>query len=157
MALKDHPLFFVITASAACASAAWIVSEKIRVDPLESKLIDQENYYKDSPVIQNITITKYIDENMKEKFINKFRFSDPQGDAKFLNLIVLYTNAKGEVKVRTSSINNPIDEQKVAATVEGKWDCGDGGYYVNFRAIITDAAGHLSKPYDYDIVCDPSK
>ena len=152
MALKDHVFFFFVTACAVIVAATWTVSEQLRVAPLKSKLEAQETAHKSSPVIKGIVVTRTKSGN-SEIAEENIEFSDPEGDAIFVNYIVLGTNAK-QLNVSSSTINVPKEEQIQGTTTVARWTCGTGKYFIKFRAIITDAGGHASLPYDYTINCN---
>ena len=152
MALKDHPVFFVCAACAATAAATWTASEQLRVSPMKLKLEVQEATHRSSPLIRNITVTKTATANGQIADQN-IEFSDPDGDAVFINYVLLGTNAK-DVSVSSTTIKVAKEQQIQGATVVGKWTCGNDAYFVKLRAIITDAGGRTSLPYDYTINCN---
>ena len=152
MALKDHGVFFVIAACVATAAATWTVSEQLRVIPLKLKLDEQVKAHKSSPVITGVvvTMTRSGTSQIAEQNIE---FSDPEGDAVFVNYVVLGTNAK-RISLSSESIDVFKDEQIRGTTTVAKWTCGTGKYFIKLRAILTDANGHASLPHDYYINCN---
>jgi hypothetical protein len=152
MNAKDHIVFFVISSCAITASATWIMSERLRVDPIKAQLEKQLNMTRSSPVIKRVTQSDGLTDG-KPSVKQFFSFRDPEGDARFLSYVVLETNASG-LRITSSSISSPKADQIAGATTESNWRCGDAKYFVTLRAIISDAAGNASAPYDYTINCN---
>ena len=152
MALKDHIVFFLCTAGTTLVAATWTVSEQIRISPIKAKLEAQEIAHKSSPVIKGVVVTRTILGNSLILEQN-IELSDPEGDAIFVNYIVLGTNSK-QLNVSSSTINASKEEQIQGTTTVGRWTCGTEKYFIKFRAIITDAGGHTNLPHDYTINCD---
>ncbi len=152
MSLKDHPVLIAIAACAATAASTWAVSEQVRVLPIEKRLSAQLERNHNAPVISDIKLTKVQNGNSLTIEQN-VSYSDPNGDAAFLNWIVLQTNYNG-IRVTSGSIGASKEEQISGANQLGKWDCGPAQYYIKFRVIVTDRAGNASEPNDFTINCN---
>jgi hypothetical protein len=106
----------------------------------------------DAPVITKAYVTPRRDQEQL-KVDQAIEFRDPNGDAAFINFIVLRTSASS-IEARSVSIAQPPEEQVKGAVHRGTWNCSGGSYSVAFRVVITDTRGHASAPREYEIVCD---
>jgi hypothetical protein len=152
MALRDHAVFFVVGVCAAAVTATWAVSEQVRVAPLKAMLAKQEALHQFAPEIRDVTVTRTRNGDV-EVLEQNIQFSDPDGDAVFVNYIVLATDAK-TLRVESASIDTTREVQISGATYVARWTCGTGRYFVKVRAVITDRGGHTSRPYDYTLNCN---
>lgn len=152
MSFKDHPIVLFIAGCAATAAATWTVSEQVRVNPIKERLALEVEESKGAPVISDITLTR-IAESTGLVIEQNVSYSDSEGDATFINWIVLETNRPG-ISVTSGAILDSVEIQKNGANAKGTWACGPDTYYVKFRVIVTDRGGHASKPHDYTLNCN---
>lgn len=152
MSIKDHPVLITIAACAATAASTWATSEQVRVLPLKGQISAQAERNRGAPVISDIKLTKTL-KNGSQVIEQNVSYFDPEGDAAFVNWIVLQTNAKN-IRVTAGALSTSAEEQKSGANQLGLWDCQGNSYYIKFRVVITDRAGHASEPSDYTVNCN---
>ena len=90
MALKDNAFFFTCAACAVTAAATWTVSEKLRVAPMQRAVEERQANHRSAPTIKGITVTKTVTTKGQVADQN-IEFTDPEGDAIFINYVVLGT------------------------------------------------------------------
>jgi hypothetical protein len=177
--LKDHALLYLIACCGVTAAATWAVQEKVRVAPMEYELkkaqereaeqrtreTEAETKRKDrekadlaalelAPKIKDVTLVRTL-ENGLEVWHQNIAFTDADGDANFVNYIVLQSSQP--VSVSSASIEASAAAQKSGTTTIGRWNCGQETYSVKFRVLITDAAGRASNHHDYPVNCNQSR
>lgn len=153
MSLKDNPALITIAACAATAAATWTVSEQVRVLPLREKVTAAADRNRSAPVITDVRLTKIGSAGSILEVEQNISYTDPEGDAVFVNLQVLGTNAK-DLTVTSVALKAAPEEQKSGATSLSTWTCGPTSYFVKFRVVVTDKAGHASNPRDFTINCN---
>ena len=165
MPLNDHPVIVLTTFALLTFGAGFGASEWVRVKPLERDKVELSDQLAESanafralelqskpdalaPVVRSVVMTEMSD----GVFDQNFQFSDPDGDAAFMNYVVLQANTSG-LRTYANSIDTPSVEQIRGTSRLGQWQCSGGVYFVRFALIITDQAGHASAPYEYVVNC----
>lgn len=165
MSLKDHPVIVLTTFALLTFGAGFQASEWVRVKPLEREIIELSDQLAEganafralelkskpdplAPVVKGVVMT----EMSNGVFDQNFQFSDPDGDAAFMNYVVLQANTSG-LRTYANSIDTPSADQIRGTSRLGQWQCSGGEYFVRFALIITDQAGHASAPYEYVVNC----
>lgn len=168
MSLKDHPVIVLTTFALLTFGAGFTASEWVRVKPLERDVVELNDQLtkKESallalelkskpdplaPVVKSVVMTDVSN----GVFDQNFQFSDADGDAAFMNYVILQTNTAG-LRTEATSIDSPSSEQIRGTSRLGKWNCSGGVYFVRFALVITDRAGHASAPYEYVVNCKPT-
>jgi hypothetical protein len=104
-----------------------------------------------APVIESVTLRNSTSSGGLVIF-QDIRFHDPDGDAYRVDYQLVHTTAPS-VEVRGGAIDASSRQQKLGATLTGKWTCGKGQYEVTLRVTIQDKAGYKSNPVDYTMEC----
>lgn len=105
-----------------------------------------------SPVISDVKLNNVETED--GRFVKQLvSFSDPEGDARTINWIILGSNLADGIESRSGPISASTLTQQSGATTTGTWHCGKQKYWVKIAAIISDEEGNVSRPYDFTIDC----
>jgi hypothetical protein len=152
--LKDHPVFFVIGACAATAVATYGICDIFLIRPSEENWHANLEKTKGSPVITPFDITRRENSDGSISVEQRTFLKDPDGDAKFINQIILQTDSS-DISLGTNSIDVEEKEQIKGSSLNYEWSCNGDSYYVKIRAVATDAAGNASAPQDYVVTCPP--
>jgi hypothetical protein len=105
------------------------------------------NRWQTSPMIQRFeAIPRLINGTVVVK--QQIIFTDAQGDAVYLNVVLEDCSANVKCQVKSAPITNTPDAQKMGAVHEGSWTCfADAtipNYTVKLRYSIVDQQGNLS-------------
>lgn len=103
----------------------------------------------DAPEVTRIAI--FNDPNDPTVIIQRIFLSDPNGDATLIDYEIVSAGQDG-LQTGDASLS-PSNLQLNPQSNDGYWNCGSGQYAVTLRVVIRDAAGNVSQPYTYTLLC----
>lgn len=103
------------------------------------------------PILESVNL-RYDTSSGSLVIFQDVTFHDPDGDSYWVDYELVHTTAAG-VEVRSGAIEISSRQQKLGATITGKWTCGGSKYDVTLRVTILDRAGNRSNAVEYTMNC----
>ena len=104
------------------------------------------------PVIKSVTLENDTTSGQLV-ILQKITFEDSLGDVNSVDYKIVSATTTG-LSIQGGTIDIPADQQKSGtAVITGTWTCGGASYSVTLQAVLKDAKGNQSNPYEYTIVC----
>jgi hypothetical protein len=151
MLKKILPFKDVIAFILVLVGATYGITKFIVIDPLKAQVDELKGEQLGQPKIRTVTPVDGVANG--EKYITQtVAYSDSEGDATMVAFIILNTDGS-DLRTTNVLIGATDEAQKNGAFETGTWRCGLKSYSLTMAAIVSDSAGHFSKPYVYAMTC----